>query len=190
MRFRFLALAFVLCLLVSSSPSLAGSNDKEVTELLTGTLADESSVTSNPDAALETLAFAKQACEGTSCSAKVRAQVYIAIGTVLAAGKKKPAEAKEAFLLAFKEDPNATLFPNLKTPEVTKAFDDAKKAAGGGGTSGAGGASGGGRRRHREHPVEAPGRRGPQATQGVPRQRQARPRLEDGGGLLLLPGRP
>jgi len=56
-RFRFLALAFVLCLLVSSSPSLAGSNDKEVTELLTGTLADESSVTSNPDAALETLAI-------------------------------------------------------------------------------------------------------------------------------------
>ena len=142
MRFRFLALAFVLCLLVSSSPSLAGSNDKEVTELLTGTLADESSVTSNPDAALETLAFAKQACEGTSCSAKVRAQVYVAIGTVLAAGKKKPAEAKEAFLLALKEDPNAALFPNLKTPEVTKAFDDAKKAAGGGGASGAGGAAG------------------------------------------------
>ena len=156
MRFRFLALALLLCLLVSASPSLAGSNDKEVTELLTGTLADESSVTASPDAALETLAFAKQACEGTSCSAKVRAQVYIAIGTVLAAGKKKPGEAKEAFLLALKEDPNATLFPNLKTPEVTKAFDAAKKAASGGGTSdGAGGGGGGTSSPSKPAPAEA-----------------------------------
>ena len=120
---------FLVPLLLAAQPLVAraGSNDKEVTELLTGTLADESSVTSSPDAALETLAFAKQACEGTSCSPKVRAKVYIAIGTVLAAGKKKPAEAKEAFVLALKEDPTATLFPTLQTPEVQKAFDAARK---------------------------------------------------------------
>ncbi len=128
MRLRILT--FLVLLLVAARPRVAfaaGSNDKEVTELLAGTLADESSVTSNPDAALETLAFAKQACEGTSCSPKVRAKVFIAIGTVLAAGKKKGAEAKEAFVLALKEDPTATLFPNLQTPEVQKAFDEARK---------------------------------------------------------------
>ena len=137
MRFRLFALAFFFYLLAIAAPSLAGSNDKEVLELITGTLADESSVTTNPDSALETLAFAKQACEGTSCSPKVRGQVYIAIGTVLAAGKKKNAEAREAFVLALKEDPNATLFPNLKTPEVQKAFDDARKGSSGGGAGAA-----------------------------------------------------
>jgi hypothetical protein len=138
-RFRLLT---ILGLLLVAPAALAASNDKEVSELLAGTLADESSVTANPDAALETLAFAKQACEGTSCSPKVRAKVYIAIGTVLAAGKKKPGEAKEAFILALKEDPSAALFPNLQTAEVTKAFEDAKKA-GPGASSGDGGGGGG-----------------------------------------------
>lgn len=136
MRFRLLAVLVLLVVAAQPLAALAASNDKEVTELLTGTLADESSVTSNPDAALETLAFAKQACEGTSCSPKVRAKVFIAIGTVLAAGKKKSAEAKEAFLLALKEDPNATLFSELQTPEVQKAFDAAKKAGAGSSASG------------------------------------------------------
>jgi Protein of unknown function (DUF3570) len=128
---RFRLFTFLVLLLFIAAPPLvarAASNDKEVTELLAGTLADESSVLANPDAALETLAFAKQACEGTSCSPKVRAKVFIAIGTVLAAGKKQSAQAREAFQLALKEDPNAALFPNLQTPEVTKAFDAARKS--------------------------------------------------------------
>lgn len=127
MRFRVLAFLLLLIVAVRPLPARAASNDKEVLELLNGTLADESSITADPDAALQTLAFAKQACEGTSCSPKIRAKVYIAIGTVLAAGKKKSGEAKEAFVLALKEDPTATLFPNLQTPEVQKAFDAARK---------------------------------------------------------------
>ncbi|MBK8258314.1 MAG: DUF3570 domain-containing protein [Polyangiaceae bacterium] len=127
MRFRFLAILVTLLVAAAPLSVRAASNDKEVTELLTGTLTDEASIAANPDAALETLAFAKQACEGASCSPKVRAKVYIAIGTVLAIGKKKPGEAKEAFVLALKEDPTATLFPNLQGADVQKAFDEARK---------------------------------------------------------------
>ena len=154
-RVRSRLFAFIVCLLVlaSASPTLAGSNDKEVTELVDGTLADDS-FTSSPDSALEQLAIAKQACEGNTCSAKVRAKVYVAIGIVLAAGKKKTSAAKDAFLLALKEDPSATLPAKFATGDTQKAFEEAKKAGGGGdaggsaggssGSGGAGGASGSG----------------------------------------------
>jgi hypothetical protein len=145
-RVRSRLLAFIVCLLVlaSASPTLAGSNDKEVTELVDGTLADDS-FTSSPDSALEQLAIAKQACEGNTCSAKVRAKVYVAIGIVLAAGKKKTSAAKDAFLLALKEDPSATLPAKFATGDTQKAFEEAKKAGGGGDAGGsAGGSSGSG----------------------------------------------
>ncbi|MFO0592012.1 MAG: DUF3570 domain-containing protein [Polyangiaceae bacterium] len=140
MRVRLLASLLCLALFASAGPSFAGSNDKEVTELVDGTLADDS-FTSTPDVTLELLAGAKQACEGNACSAKVRAKVYVAIGIVLAAGKKKQSAAKDAFILALKEDPNATLPAKFATGDTQKAFDDAKKA--GGGDAGGGTATGG-----------------------------------------------
>ncbi len=139
MRFRLPAFLVCLSLLASASPTLAGSNDKEVTELVDGTLADES-LAANADVALELLAGAKQACEGTSCSPKVRAKVFVALGIVLAVGKKKTSAAKDAFTLALKEDPNATLPAKFATGDTQKAFDDAKKV---GATSGAGGSTDG-----------------------------------------------
>lgn len=142
MRFRILTFLVLLFLLASSAPSLAGSNDKEVTDLVDVTLSDDS-VTTSPDAALELLAGAKQACEGSACSPKVRAKVYVAIAIVLAAGKKKTSEARDAFILALKEDPNAAPSGKFVTADVTKAFEEAKKAASGGGaTSGTGGSAG------------------------------------------------
>lgn len=143
MRVRLFAFLVCLFLLASASPSLAGSNDKEVTELVDGTLADDS-FTSSPDAALEQLAIAKQACEGTSCSAKVRAKVFIAIGIVLANGKKKSSAARDAFTLALKEDPNAALPAKFASGEAQKAFDEAKKGGAPSGTGGSGGSSGAG----------------------------------------------
>jgi hypothetical protein len=126
-RLRFLPLLLLLAILASPSASLAGSNDKEVEDLVTGTL-QSGYASSDFDGALEQLALAKQACEGNACSAKTRAKVYIAIGTILA-GKKKTAEAKDAFILALKEDPTATLFGDFITPEVQKAYNDARGVA-------------------------------------------------------------
>ncbi|MEZ4313372.1 MAG: DUF3570 domain-containing protein [Polyangiaceae bacterium] len=127
MRFRFLA--FLVTLLLAAIPlsSRAASNDKEATALLDATMTDEASIVADPDTALEALSFAKQACEGNTCSPKVRAKIYVAMGTVLAVGKKKPDEAKAAFVLALKEDPTAKLFAKFQSAEVQKAFDEARK---------------------------------------------------------------
>src|SRR4029078_880374 len=72
----------------------------------------------------------KRGCEQkTACSSKVRAKVYMAIGTVKAGGEKKGEEAKEAFVIALKEDPTATLFADYITPEVQRAFNAARGVA-------------------------------------------------------------
>ena len=84
--------------------------------------------------ALEKLDLAKLSCKGQGCSPKVRAKVFIAIGTVLAGGLKKMKEAKEAFAQALKEDPTATPFGDYITAEVQQAFTPARGAAAGGGT--------------------------------------------------------
>ncbi len=108
---------------------LAASNDEDV-EALVQSVIEGDYASNNFKDALDKLALAKQACEGKkSCSPKVRAKVYIALGTVLAGGEKKQSEAKEAFIVALKEDPTATLFGEYITPDIQKAFNDARSVA-------------------------------------------------------------
>lgn len=107
----------------------AASNDEEVEALVQSVLEGDYLNTKFKEA-LETLELAKQACEGKkACSPKVRAKVYVAIGTVQAGGMKNTAAAKEAFVVALKEDPTASLFGDFITPEVQKAFNDARGVA-------------------------------------------------------------
>lgn len=75
--------------------------------------------------ALIRLEIAKKMCDGTGCSAAVRAKVHVAIGTVQVFAKKED-QAKAAFVSALKEDPNAALLPDRSPPEVKTVFDAAK----------------------------------------------------------------
>lgn len=75
--------------------------------------------------ALIKLELAKKMCDGSGCSAVVRAKVQIALGTVLVLAKKED-QAKAAFVLALKDDPSAALLPDRSSAEVKSAFDAAK----------------------------------------------------------------
>lgn len=122
----------------------AAANDKEVESLIESVITSDY-LTGNFTQALEQLELAKQACQTQAgCSPKVRARLYIAIGTVLAGGLKKVPEAKEAFAIAVKEDPTTGLFgDDFITPEVQKAFNDARAGdTASGGTADTKGAAG------------------------------------------------
>lgn len=126
------ALSLAALLLAAPRSALAAPNDKEVESLIESVIAADYAAGKHDDA-LAQLELGKQACANkASCSAKVRGKLYVAIGTVLAGGKKKPDEAKAAFQTALKEDPSASLLPNATSPEIQKAFEEAK-----GGSSGA-----------------------------------------------------
>ncbi|HZF47080.1 MAG TPA: DUF3570 domain-containing protein [Polyangiaceae bacterium] len=126
----FLACFIALALVFGSGPAArAASNDEEVEALVLSVLEGDYLNTQFKDA-IEKLELAKQACESKkACSPKVRAKVYIAIGTVQAGGFKDTGKAKEAFVVALKEDPTASLFGDYITPEVQKAFNDARGVA-------------------------------------------------------------
>jgi hypothetical protein len=104
----------------------AAQNDKEVEALIQSVLEADYPAANWKDGQ-EKLDLAAQACEGTSCSPKVRAKLFIAKGTVQAAsGKTK--EAQESFTIALAEDPTANLFSEYITPEIQRAFNEARSA--------------------------------------------------------------
>jgi len=119
-------LIFALFALHGARDARAAANDKEVEALIESVLQGDY-LNANFPQALEQLEFGKQACEGSSCSPKVRAKLYIAIGTVLSGMKKLP-EAKAAFAAALKEDPTARLMSDFISPDVEKAFNEARGA--------------------------------------------------------------
>lgn len=127
-----IVVAVVLFSTADATAQKAGPNDAEVETLIQGVF--ESDYLQGPPYkdALEKLEIARQSCEGKGCSAKVRAKVHVALGTVFAALKKVP-EAKAEFVAALQEDPTAKLFSEYITPEAQKAWSDAQA---GGGSSG------------------------------------------------------
>src|SRR5512146_1320746 len=109
-RARLLA-ALTAALILAAYPrgAAAAPNDKEVESLIESVMSTDYAAGKFDDAMAQ-LELGKQACSAKpSCSPKVRAKLYIAIGTVLAGWLKKVAEAKEAFSIALKEDPSASL---------------------------------------------------------------------------------
>ena len=133
------ALAIAGALFLSAATSRAAANDKDVTDLVDGVLQTDYLETRFDDA-LQKLEFAKQACGGDSCSAKVRARVYVAEGTVLAGGLKRVKDAEQAFANALREDPTVTLFADFITNEVQQAWGAARqRGTASGGSSAVGG---------------------------------------------------
>jgi hypothetical protein len=128
------ALSLAALLLGAPGAARAAPNDKEVETLIESVMATDYAGGKFDDA-LAQLELGKQACAAKpSCSPKVRGKLWVAIGTVLAGGPKKVDEARAAFQAALKEDPSANLIADLQTPEIQKAFNEAR-----GGSSASGG---------------------------------------------------
>ena len=70
-------------------------------------------------------------CKGNACSAKVIGQIHRDLGVVTIAGLKKADEGKAHFVEALKADPTVQLDPDLTTPEIKTAFDEAQGGGGG-----------------------------------------------------------
>lgn len=82
------------------------------------------------DKAEQKLRAAIDACGASGCSTQVKARLYIALGTVLAHGKKQLEDARDAFVDALGLDPKARPDPDLTSAEITFAFEQARAAFG------------------------------------------------------------
>ncbi len=82
------------------------------------------------DEAARRLRTAIQNCGTDACSRKLRVRLNIALGSVLASGKKELSDAGDAFVEALTLDPKAQIDPDIASSEITFAFDQAKKRLG------------------------------------------------------------
>ncbi|WP_282417928.1 hypothetical protein [Polyangium sp. 15x6] len=110
-----------------STAFAAGEKDKEALKLHDQAM-DEDYLAVEFDKAEKKLKDALKKCGDDGCSPKVLGKLHIALGTVYG-GSNKLDKAKEEFIEALKADPSAALIESLTTPELTKAFEEAKKQA-------------------------------------------------------------
>jgi hypothetical protein len=125
--FAAFALAAVVLGGLASPAAAAGEKDKEALKLHDQAM-DEDYLAVEFDKAEKKLIDALKRCGDTGCTPGVVGKLHIALGTVYG-GSNKLDQARDEFVLALKADPNAQLISGLTTPELTKAFDDAKKSA-------------------------------------------------------------
>ena len=131
-RSAFTWAAFGLTLLIAGSAS-AGPKDAQA-EAARKKALDEDYLETRFDDADQRLRAAIQACGGGACSRAMTAKLYVALGSVLAGGKKELSDASDAFVEALTLDPKAKIDPDLASTEVTFAFDQARKRLGLGGS--------------------------------------------------------
>jgi len=79
------------------------------------------------DKAEEKLRKAIEDCRKSKCSPEIMAQLHVALGSVLAGGKKELQDARDAFVEALAIDPDIEPDPDLSSAEVNFAFEQAKK---------------------------------------------------------------
>jgi hypothetical protein len=128
---NFTSLAFATVLLGAASTAYAGPKDKEAQKLYDGAI-NEDYLNADFPKAEKKLKDAIGKCGSDGCSKELLGKLHIALGTVHGVGLSKLDDAKADFVNALKADPKAILDPSLTTPELTKAFDEAKKSAGSG----------------------------------------------------------
>ena len=108
----------------SPQPALAG--DKDDAALISVAEALGKHLSGKSDVALDELKKVLTSCEGAACEKSTRAQIYLAIGIVNAAGKKDIENARLAFENALYNDPTVTPDKQFTTPNVTSAWSAAK----------------------------------------------------------------
>ena len=69
-------------------------------------------------------------CGQSGCAPSVLAQIHRDLGVIYIGGLSQTADGKAAFVAALKADPKVQLDEDLTTPEIQKAFDEAKRSAG------------------------------------------------------------
>ncbi len=125
------ALSLASALLLGLAPSAhAGARDKEAQKLFDAAI-NEDYLNADFVKAEKKLTTAVTKCGASGCSPELLGKIHVALGTVFGVGLSKMDEAKGEFAAALKADPKAALDPSLTTPDLTRAFDEAKKAAGG-----------------------------------------------------------
>ena len=138
MHFRplrsFTALALAAAVIGAASSAVAGPKDKDAQKLYDGAI-NEDYLNADFPKAEKKLKDAIGKCGSDGCSPELLGKIHIALGTVHGVGMSKLDDAKTDFANALKADPKAALDPALTTPELTKAFEEAKKSAGKGGGS-------------------------------------------------------
>jgi hypothetical protein len=121
---RMLALPALVALLAAATAHAAPAKDADAEKALKEAMESDYFET-RFDKAEEKLRAALDAC-GTGCSAGVKAKLYVALGTVLAGGRKELDDGRDAFIEALKLDPKAAPDPDLASAQVTFAFQQAK----------------------------------------------------------------
>lgn len=120
------ALAFAVSALSLSRVSVAAPKDAQAEQAIKKALEDDYLQT-DFDAAETRLRGALTQCGASGCSPAVHAKVHVALGTVLAGGKKQLDDARDAFVQALQLDPKAALDPDFVKSEISFAFEEARK---------------------------------------------------------------
>ncbi|UQA60065.1 hypothetical protein [Polyangium aurulentum] len=116
-----------LAALLAAPPAHAAAPKDAQAEKATKEALDVDFLETKFDRAEKKLRAAIDACGADKCTPSVKAQAYVALGVVLAGGKKELEDAREAFVEALTLDKNAKPDPDVVSAEVTYAFDQARK---------------------------------------------------------------
>lgn len=115
------ALAISLLGVAASAAPKDGQAEKAHTKAM-----EEAYLESRFDDAADVLQKAIDACGASGCAPKVKAKLFIDLGTVQAGGLGKHDAAVDAFVEALKLDKGAALDPDYVKKEIQKAYDEAK----------------------------------------------------------------
>jgi hypothetical protein len=123
-----LILAAGLLALAAPAAAAGGSKEAQAKKALKQAL-EEDYLNTRFDDAEQKLRAALQGCK-KACSKELRAQLHVALGSVLAGGKKELEDARDEFVEALGLDPKAEPSKDLLSTEVSFAYEQARKKLG------------------------------------------------------------
>jgi hypothetical protein len=127
-RGRFAAATACLSVLVAwTSAAIAGSNDSSALKLREQAIYVDYLATNFKDAEAKLVAALASCSDGPSCDPKVVSRIECDLGAVLF-NDQKMADARAHFSLALKQDPSVAIDDDLASPEMERAFAEAKEA--------------------------------------------------------------
>ncbi|MFO0659361.1 MAG: tetratricopeptide repeat protein [Polyangiaceae bacterium] len=119
---------------MSVTPALLAAPKDDAAKKLDSQAMDDDFLNSRWADAEKKLRKAVDECGESGCSKELKAKVLADLG-IIQVNAGKQADAVESFVKALKADPNVKTNPDYTSPDVTKAFEEAKKKAGSGGSS-------------------------------------------------------